>query len=123
MSPHRRNLFFNGTLLFDPEIASKIVLPVSRVYEDRKCELLVKLIRAPSSNPERHITIDEDLQMVDVGVRRVGRPRTNWHEKTIEEYWRRVGQRFDSSVRYLALDLSHQAHIAFIKQEARDYLT
>eukprot|EP00973_Karenia_brevis_P050272 6977001-Karenia_brevis.AAC.1 len=68
---------------------AKPIMLLSRIHEDMRIKMLYRVINANPENPLRTVTFQPDsLYPIDIGKRRVGKPRVKWVDKTIEHAWR-----------------------------------
>ena len=101
----------NARLRTETGNAEKELRQISEMYKDTKIKALLKLLKAPNDDPRKHITLDaQTLAPLDLGKRRVGRPRAPWYLTTLQDYWDRIGKSYNTSVRNIELDLSSQRH-------------
>ena len=57
-------------------------------------------------NPKKSTTMEvATLKPIDVGKRRVGRPRCNWLTTTTDELWSKIGDEFNDEVKGTILNL------------------
>ena len=73
--------------------------------------------------PGTKVTLDpEDLTEIDHGKKRVGHPRLNWYQVTLQDLWTVTKKDHpEPSVRFAAaLDKKKPTHIEAIKQHAKN---
>ena len=73
--------------------------------------------------PGTNVTLDpEDLTEIDHGKKRVGHPRLNWYQVTLQDLWTVTKKDHpEPSVRFApALDKKKPTHIEVIKQHAKN---
>ena len=83
---------------------------------------LCKLISAGNSEPGTKVTLDpEHLIETDHGEKRVGHPRLNWYQVTLQDLWTAPKKDHpEPSVRFAAtLDKNKPTHMEAIKQHAK----
>ena len=70
------------------KLDGKDIVPYGTYIRRKQHVLLAHTIRAPDEDPVRQATIDPGTQLpVNVGKRRVGRPRDNWTWTNLEELY------------------------------------
>eukprot|EP00973_Karenia_brevis_P048657 6754211-Karenia_brevis.AAC.1 len=73
--------------------------------------MLYRIINSNSDSPLRTVTFqDEGLYPIDIGKRRVGKPRVKWVDKTIEHAWRRLVNSEFTQYRYTPFDYGNEQH-------------
>ena len=94
---------------------------LSEYHEHSRIRLLCKLITNRHVEAGAAATFDaETLRPHDYGKRRVGRPRLNWYQCTMESLWE-LAKRSSESIRYAgAIDLGNAAHVQHLLRQAAE---
>ena len=80
----------------------KAVEPLSVYHKRARINSLVKLIRNRETEPGASVTFDPlTLQEVQHGKKRVGRPKLNWYQVTVQELWT-IARKHTASTRFSA---------------------
>jgi len=66
------------------------IAPLAEVYDSRRIDLFIKLVKAPTDNLLRTVTMMDNLAPHDYGKLRVGRPRVNWLKDTADLFFQQL---------------------------------
>ena len=83
---------------------------------------LANLIHKGDSEPGTSATFDpQTLAAIDHGKKRIGKPRLNWYQVTMQDLWKEVQRDHpDTSVRFASsLDIEKPEHVNAVKQYAQ----
>ena len=84
----------------------------STAYQRRKLMLLQNIIAFPDDDPVKQATFDpKTLKRNELGFKRVGRPRLNWTEQTMEEYWTEIQPSLPAHLLNVKLNLDIPEHV------------
>ena len=73
-----------------------------------------------ATNPIRGLCVDDNLQLIEHGKKRVGRPRNNWWIAGITALWCKIrNKQGNEQYRWTALDLNDSAHRRLLKDSAQ----
>ena len=85
-------------------------------------KLLAKLITQRREDPAARASFDpETLRPHDYGKKRVGRPRLNWVNCTLQDFWREVKAVMPHASYEGELDLSKDRHVGLVLELAKQY--
>ena len=99
---------------------AKPILWLSEVHEDLKIKMLYRLLRLPSDDPQVNITFQSNtLLPIDIGKRRVGRPRLKWIDTTLEQAWKRITRTQAPQFRYEKFDPQNPQHVIEMQEAAK----
>ena len=97
------------------KVARKKAMETLTEYHKRtQRHYLAEQIQAGDTEPGTSVTLDPDtLEEIDHGVKRVGRPRLNWYQVTLQDLWKELTQDHpNNSIRFASnLDTSKPAHV------------
>ena len=93
----------------------RIITPLRETYQTRKLRLLEQIISLPDKDPVKNITMDpKTLKPIDHGARRVGRPKSNWTENAMVDYWKHI-TKDKAEWEGTTLDLDREDIVNYIK--------
>ena len=95
------------------------IIPISEYYEQQRRKLFIEIVTRNLDDPIRGACCDENLQLIEHGKKRVGRPRNNWWEHTLINFWDYLRKEHNVEYRYTALDRRNPIHINALKQLAQ----
>ena len=103
--------------------ANKKTMETLTAYHKRSRILyLANLIHKGDSEPGTSATFDtQTLAAIDHGKKRIGKPRLNWYQVTMQDMWKEVQRDHpDATVRFAStLDIEKPAHVNAVKQHAQ----
>ena len=77
-----------NAILTEKNPQAKLLVPLSQVIKERKMKLLGHIIRIPDpKDPMVLAAIDENLDSIEIELKRVGKPRFLWTNETMEHAW------------------------------------
>ena len=92
---------------------------MSEYYEQQRQKLIAQIINEAEGEPMANITMDPaTLKLNETTKKRQGRPRNNWYQTGLENYWNSIKTKHDTQFRYEQLDLDNPRIVAAIKQAA-----
>ena len=103
-----------------------LIQPLSQYHRQQRLKLLAKLITLRHKDPAAKASFDpETLQPYHYGKKRVGRPRLNWVECTMEDFWAEaktlIPQASGQGVLNLNFDLHRDAILALAEVYYQKY--
>ena len=87
-------------------------------HQRSRIQYLAKLIHTGYRKPGTTVTMDpQTLAAIDHGKKRVGKPRLNWYQVTLQDLWQEVRKdQLEPAVRFIAnLHINRPAHVAAVK--------
>ena len=105
------------------ETHEKEVQRLSVYHKERRMVLLAKLLTLGEKEPSAKVTfVGKSLKDCDLrGIRRAGRPRLNWFEVTLKDFWERAKEKHGDGRCFGDLETSNQDHLTCIYKLAEYY--
>ena len=95
----------------------KEIIPISEYYEQRRRKLIAEIVMSTDGDPIGDICVDRNtLRLKDYGTRRVGRPRNNWWNCGIKQYWEYLQQFHIMEIRGQQYDENNIRHVQHVKE-------
>ena len=102
--------------------AKKKPLETLTAYHRRsRIQYLAKLIQTGEAEPGTSVTLNpHTLEEIEHGKKRVGRPRLNWYQETLQDLWKEViNDHPIPAIRFAArIDIRKPAHVQAVKDFA-----
>ena len=95
---------------------------LSAYHKRSRIQHLAKLIHTGDAEPGTYVTLNpETLEELDHGQKRVGRPRLNWYQVTLQDLWQElIKDHPNQSIRFAGtLDIKKPAHVNAVKEFAK----
>ena len=105
------------------EAKKKPMETLTAFHQRTRIHYLAKLIHKGHREPGTAVTMDPvTLAAIDHGKKRVGKPRLNWYQVTMQDLWQEVRKDHPSpSVRFAAsLDIQRPIHVEAVKEFAKE---
>ena len=98
---------------------AKEIIKIREYYEIQRRRWLIAVINNRGLDPTGLIVIEDDtLQLIEYGLKRVGRPKYNWYIQALNKYWEYLKSiNYNHNVRG-NFDIDNSMHTAIIIQAA-----
>ena len=101
------------------QAGSKPIIALSEFHRLSRIKYMTKLIYEGDMEPGTAVTFNpHTLIPLNHGKKRVGHPRLNWFQVTIQDVWKETKANIDAVKFAATLDLAEARHINAIKQYA-----
>ena len=99
----------------------KNIQPLTEVRKEYRIKCLAKLINAGIDEPGTAVTFNpRTLEPIDHGKKRVGRPKLNWYQITIQDFWLKANNKLQKPNMRLYLIKKNPVHVNAIKAYAHE---
>ena len=100
----------------------KPLKPLTRIHKETRMKYLAKLIKAGNDEPGTAVTFDpQTLEPIDHGKKRVGRPKLNWYQVTVQDFWQKAKLETPETKYASELKIKNPVHIHALKAYADTY--
>ena len=97
------------------EERTKQIALVSEAHQKQKLRLFQDLVSRNTDDPTRETAIDDQLKWIDLGTKKIGRPKNRWAQEAAKKYWKESRGKLPQRFQHAALDLEDHDHIYYIQ--------